>query len=114
MVLALAVSPFQGSGSKFAICRPGPDGTRQGLFRPFGPVELSTSYAAAKCHVATLAIKLQLTIEFPARIMPPRGKAILNRVLKSGSKTCQLQLLNSWVTGFKGSDSNARRPEEDA
>ncbi len=54
MVLAIAVSPFQGLGSKFAICRPGPYGTRQGLFRPFGPEELSTSDAPAKCYVATL------------------------------------------------------------
>jgi hypothetical protein len=41
MVLALAVSPFQGLRSRFAICRPGPYGTRQWLFRPFGPEELS-------------------------------------------------------------------------
>jgi hypothetical protein len=52
--VGLAVSPFQGFRSKFAICRPGPYGTRQWLFRPFGPEELSTSYAPAKCHVATL------------------------------------------------------------
>ncbi len=53
--LALAVSPFQGLGSKFAISRPGPYGTRQGLFRPFGPVEPSTSYAPNKCHVMFLS-----------------------------------------------------------
>jgi hypothetical protein len=53
--VVLAVSPFQGLGSKSAICRPGPYGTRQWLFRPFGPGELSTFYAPAKCHVATLA-----------------------------------------------------------
>jgi hypothetical protein len=45
MLLALAVSPFQGLGSEVAICRPGPYGTRQWLFRPFGPEEFSTSYA---------------------------------------------------------------------
>jgi hypothetical protein len=53
MVLALAVSPFQGLGSKFAICRPGPYGTRQGLFRPFGPEKLSTSDAPATADSAT-------------------------------------------------------------
>jgi hypothetical protein len=50
MMLARDVSPFQGLGSKVAICRPGPYGTRQWLFRPFGPEELSTSYAPAKCQ----------------------------------------------------------------
>ena len=55
MVLALAAAPFQGLGSRFAICRPGPYGTRQWLFRPFGPVELSTSYGPNKCHLATIS-----------------------------------------------------------
>jgi hypothetical protein len=45
---------LSGLGSEVAICRPGPYDTRQWLFRPFGPEELSTSYAPAKCHVATL------------------------------------------------------------
>jgi hypothetical protein len=50
VVLALAVAPLQGLGSKFAICRPGPYGTRQWLFRPFGPEKLSTSDAPGQCQ----------------------------------------------------------------
>ncbi len=51
MVLALAVSPFQGLGSKVVDLSTGA-GTRQWLFRPFEPEEHSTSYALAKCHFA--------------------------------------------------------------